>query len=961
MFITQGPVPPTNRIFVGREVELKKMESWLRDVNCVGSLLGSRQTGKTSLLLKLRHRFQGKYHFVFIDLQAIEGADIAKCYSYMAKRVIEQLRDVLPPANYLQPNNNQGFLSFLQTISEQSRAIRIVILLDELGALPRKTLFQLAPRIRYVFTNRFMDHNNYEKYLFILSGATDMLDLIQGRNSPLNNVTESIYLSDFSKKESTLLLTKGLTELDVHPPQALYHQIHERTSGHPYLTQLAGTWLRQHHSSLTEKSIESLVEHLLQNEDKNLPHIRRALDAKAERWTIVSQIMQGTSISFERSGALAELELIGVIKNENGLCQIRNNLYRAALAQWLKSHHRLASDLPNNPDNEERINLLKRNLKQMPFWAFPESYRNTALILGRELYECKRFREARQALAEAHKAIECLRGQIQQQRDKQKLAAENAELYAKLVDSCLHDGEENAAFEYAVASKGRTFVDMLASTSFNIFAAGANDAELATDLARASQLRQQIDQLLSQSANDHEGKHKSGRQDMEQVGKLQLEEREYWQMMATKYPALTATENAPSLSTGEAQTLSAKIGATLVEFIQHAGGWSAFVVTAGTVRHVRLDGVNDLFIQDFVIEWIDQIEDSKYHTAGSYRYFDKWYKALIAPLELSSKESKDRLVLAPAGIFHLLPLSIARHPDTTRYLCDQYMIAFVPSLAALRVIFNEAHVKKNTALKRIVPQKAQIARKMWTRFRASFSLNSIRRSLKRKKQKEQEGTLEAPLALDSTLQTLLVAAYAGQPESPNDAENIRPYRYLPSVIPEAKAIASHFPSVILLHDSQATPQAVVDHAKNKDVLHFSCHGSFNSELAEQSGLALATGCLTVQRIITELHLSQTRLVTLSACNSHLVKRHAGEEHVGLVQAFMTAGAKCVIASLWKVDEQATRVLFEHFYGAVAAGERPTKALQQAIEVVRQKEDKNGHKIWQHPYYWAGFQVSGLGF
>ena len=72
MFLTQGPVPPESRLFVGRAAEMKRMEGWLTDVTCVGAVLGARQTGKTSLLLKLRQTLQGKYAFVFVDLQAIE-------------------------------------------------------------------------------------------------------------------------------------------------------------------------------------------------------------------------------------------------------------------------------------------------------------------------------------------------------------------------------------------------------------------------------------------------------------------------------------------------------------------------------------------------------------------------------------------------------------------------------------------------------------------------------------------------------------------------------------------------------------------------------------------------------------------------------------------------------------------------------------------------------------------------
>jgi hypothetical protein len=75
----------------------------------------------------------------------------------------------------------------------------------------------------------------------------------------------------------------------------------------------------------------------------------------------------------------------------------------------------------------------------------------------------------------------------------------------------------------------------------------------------------------------------------------------------------------------------------------------------------------------------------------------------------------------------------------------------------------------------------------------------------------------------------------------------------------------------------------------------------------------------VQRIITELRLEQTRLATLSACESGRVGVKEAEEHVGLLQAVMSAGAQAVVAGLWKVDAAATHALFEYFYDGVADG------------------------------------------
>ena len=46
MFVTEGPVHPESRLFIGRQAELVQMEAWLTAVRCVGAVVGARQTGK---------------------------------------------------------------------------------------------------------------------------------------------------------------------------------------------------------------------------------------------------------------------------------------------------------------------------------------------------------------------------------------------------------------------------------------------------------------------------------------------------------------------------------------------------------------------------------------------------------------------------------------------------------------------------------------------------------------------------------------------------------------------------------------------------------------------------------------------------------------------------------------------------------------------------------------------------
>lgn len=332
MFITHGPVAPDNPLFVGRSQELARMEQWFHQVRFVGAVLGARQTGKTSLLLKARHHYQAKYQFVFINLEAIFDADEKECFTFIAEEMLDQLGKRKADIETDLPDNSRNFLAFLRTISRAVQSIRIVLLLDEVGALPLDLSIKLAHSIRSVFTSRHV-RPEYQRFVFVLAGSTDMLTLTSSVSSPLKNVTDSIYLTDFTFDETQRLLTKGFAQAERSATDSLLKRVYHWSNGHPYLTQLLATQLLSTEETLTPQILDRIVERLWQTEDRNLPHLFRAIAQDNQPFGgIIDPILEGESLPFSRSNSLmAELELIGVIKNENGRCQLRNRFYAEAI------------------------------------------------------------------------------------------------------------------------------------------------------------------------------------------------------------------------------------------------------------------------------------------------------------------------------------------------------------------------------------------------------------------------------------------------------------------------------------------------------------------------------------------------------------------------------------------------------------------------------------------------------
>ena len=105
------------------------------------------------------------------------------------------------------------------------------------------------------------------------------------------------------------------------------------------------------------------------------------------------------------------------------------------------------------------------------------------------------------------------------------------------------------------------------------------------------------------------------------------------------------------------------------------------------------------------------------------------------------------------------------------------------------------------------------------------------------------------------------------------------------------------------------------------------------------------------REIYNLHLNAD-LVTLSACETGLGQFIRGEGIEGINRAFFYAGASAVLMSLWAVNDQATYQLMERFYYHLKNGVPLTDALRKA------KLEMINSNVLDHPYYWAGFILSG---
>ena len=210
-----------------------------------------------------------------------------------------------------------------------------------------------------------------------------------------------------------------------------------------------------------------------------------------------------------------------------------------------------------------------------------------------------------------------------------------------------------------------------------------------------------------------------------------------------------------------------------------------------------------------------------------------------------------------------------------------------------------------------------------------------------------------PLGLRFDLAVVASARLAARgllrrPVQPRQALALGESTRLPHTANEARQVAEQFPQSCAFVGAQASLATLQAHAATADVLHLACHAQFRSDNPMFSALHLADAPLTVE--LAESLSLQPGIVVLSACETGLAEFGSGDEMVGLVRAFMVAGAARVLASLWPVDDAVTAQFMACFYGALCAGHEPAAALRAAqADVMR---------LHPHPFYWAAFTLHG---
>jgi CHAT domain-containing protein len=557
---------------------------------------------------------------------------------------------------------------------------------------------------------------------------------------------------------------------------------------------------------------------------------------------------------------------------------------------------------------------------------------------------------ARKQAEDAISLIESLRAKVSSQELRASYFASVRQLYELYIDVLmeLHAKDPNGgydvlAFEASERGRARSLLEMLASARVGV--REKVDPEL---LSRERELRAQLSQKAEQSFAIS-----SGRESERAQVDRELEEltNQYQEVRAQiRAASLEHTDQAQPRPLGLQQIRERDFAddTALLEFSlgeRRSYGWfvtkDSFKSWSLPPRHEIEESaiaIRNLLIQPTALpgesfettqKRAQQAEDEYWRKAAGFS------KTLLGPV--ADDLGTNRLLIVPDGALQYIPFGALPIPSQANEIVPlivQHEISLEPSASILATLRGR---QTNTPPKALAVFADPV-----------FELNDSRFTARPKDLIAEVPARE--VQMERALRDANSWSSGRIPRLLASREEADAITSLTSVSDNLKAVG---------FDANKAAATSLDLSQYR-IIHIATHGILDSRNPELSGLLLSRfdqegrpreGFLRLDDIYN-LSLSAA-MVVLSACNTGLGKDVRGEGLVGLVHGFMYAGTSRVVASLWKVDDDATAELMTHFYREMfQSGKSPVAALRAAQIAMWQQ------KRWRAPYFWAAFVLHG---
>jgi CHAT domain-containing protein/Tfp pilus assembly protein PilF len=411
-------------------------------------------------------------------------------------------------------------------------------------------------------------------------------------------------------------------------------------------------------------------------------------------------------------------------------------------------------------------------------------------------------------------------------------------------------------------------------------------------------------------------------------------------------------------------------GTALLEYVEGQDRLFAYVLTAADLAFLELgrrESINEL-----VTAYLGRV--SGQGELGSPAEISKTgqalFETLLAPALRQTGEEVTRLVIVPTASLARLPfeaLVIRSRGEAAptsfaevEFVLDRFDVCYGPSTPVLvdlareeprrggervLVLADPLYPGETAALGQASPA-APLTGFAWANRRARPQTGEWPRL---------EKTREEALALSRLL--------LGESPPPESAASL-------VRLSQARSAAQAAPSADVYLGAEASRQALAGDLRRYSVVHVAAHGYVDAEFPQQTALVLAGEGEAIYFTIGDvLDLDlDANLAVLSACETARGKPQAGEGIQSLARAFLFAGSRSVVASLWNVSDLAGAETMKGFYEQALRGVSVGESLRRAkLELRRLKGTRgvggivggNPDAELAHPFFWAPFIYVGL--
>ncbi|MFQ5652299.1 MAG: CHAT domain-containing protein [bacterium] len=554
--------------------------------------------------------------------------------------------------------------------------------------------------------------------------------------------------------------------------------------------------------------------------------------------------------------------------------------------------------------------------------------------LGRLLQAQDRYDEALQRFKRAIETLEHLRGRLRTDEERTGFAKDKIELYGHVIEILAErnddstdkaDGEQ--ALVYAEKAKARAFLDVVYEGRIfhrlSEIPASFRQEFLITEQALEKK-HSELSQELAKGEAERDDRYILERND--EIEALQRQRRQLLEEIKQKFPRYHQLTNPRILTAVDVQREILTDSQILFEYFVTQKSVFVWILTKNRLKFHTIDlSRKDLEEKLALISPLFQREKPPTEGRVDHRWANfrpgllhELYQTLFLEPGAGLFKPGMEIVIVPDDILFYLPFEILvtnSTADRVHYLIETHPISYAASMSLL----NPELQKGGTASEQLLALG-----------------NPDFDTAPNKGVVEWLGTL-SPLG----------SVFRGGRFQP-----------LPHAATEVKTIARNFEHPTVLTGVDASEERFKAWAQNHKFIHLATHNVVDNMQPMYSKIILSQkdkrgedGLLQTYEVYN-LRLN-AHLVVLSGCDTGLGKLSRGEGLVGMSRAFLYAGAKSLVVSLWPVNDESTAELMNHFYQNLRKGMAKNRALQQAkIKLLKSKD-------WRRdPFYWGAFVLMG---